>query len=148
MNDLTRRELSLLSSSPNMTEADLIIMRTGLKRRGREYLKARATEESQMIVGHKKYPISSSHYPGQSLPSNTSYLDILHMLMLVVHRSELQDKVRHCNLMYWKTKMQTDNLRMFSKHIQGSNAAWGSGSRGLDTWTASAHAVMKILQKV
>ena len=73
-----------------------------------------------MIVGHKKYPISTSHYPGQSLPSNTSYLDILHMLMLVVHRSELQDKVRHCNLMSWQTKMQADNLRMFSKHIRES----------------------------
>ena len=118
MNDLTTREFSSLSSSPNMTEADLIIMWTGLKRRGREYFKAQAAEESQMIVGHKKYPISTSHYPGQSLPSNTSYLDILHMLMLVVHRSELQDKVRHCNLMSWQTKMQTDNLRMFSKHIR------------------------------
>ena len=59
-----------------MTEADLIIMWTGLKRRGREYFKAQATKESQMIVGHKKYPISTSHYPGQSVPSNTSYLDI------------------------------------------------------------------------
>ena len=59
-----------------MTEADLIIMWTGLKRRGREYFKAQATEESQIIVSHKKYPISTSYYPGQSLPSNTRHLDI------------------------------------------------------------------------
>ena len=48
MNDLARRKFSSLSSSPSMTEADLIIIRTGLKRRGREYFKDQATKESQI----------------------------------------------------------------------------------------------------
>ena len=68
-----------------------------------------------------------------SLPSNTCYLDIegviLHLLRLGVHRSELQDKVRRCNLVTWPSNMRgfscsrcgnldTNDLRVFSKHMR------------------------------
>ena len=80
--------------------------------------------EADLITWSQEIPNLQLLLPCQqpvSILSNTSYLNIeeviLHMLMLVVHRSELQDKVRHYNFVTWLTKMRTDNLRMFSKHI-------------------------------
>ena len=60
------------------------------------------------------------------------------MLMLVVHRSELQGKVCHCNFMTWQTKMWTDNLRsqdVQQTHITYKGVIWREGAvvRGLDT---------------
>ena len=57
-------------------------------------------------------PLTTLASPSLPTPDTwTSRGVILHMLMLVVHRSELQGKVCHCNFMTWQTKMWTDNLR-------------------------------------